>query len=246
MNGERHLDRAPLAVSEHHRLGQGRAAPRQRLQQLEPQHVLGVAQPHHRPPLGRAALLQPQHPGRPRRRVAERQRVARLHLGEVVQAVGIDHEFHRRHAGNDPPADGVGVERVEQHREPPGRDGVVRRAALERHPRLELAEVVLRADDRLGQREHGEPRPRDPGGVPHRHDAGLPGHRRRVAVGLVELPPHPPGGVGERVVRGRRHLQPLPGLHVLERVPRHVTPRSRGGRSCPARTPARRGPTRAA
>lgn len=246
MNGERHLDRAPPAVLEHHRLGQGRAAARQRFQQLEPQHVLGVAQPHHGPPLGRAALLQPQHAGRPRWGVAERQRVARLHLGEVVQVVGIDHEFDRRHAGDDAPADGVDVERFEQHREPPGGDGVGGRAALEVDLVLELLQVGQRADDRLRQRQDGEPGQREAGVVPHPDDAGLAELVGRVGLGVVLPGADVVGGVDEAVERVGRDDQPLAGQCLLERVARHVTPRCPAGRSCRTRRPARRRPRPAA
>jgi hypothetical protein len=64
--------------------------------------------------------------------------------------IGIDDDLHRRHAGHDPPADGVDVERFEQHREPPGGDRLIRRAALEVDLVLELLQVGRRADDRLG------------------------------------------------------------------------------------------------
>jgi hypothetical protein len=211
VNRERHLDRAPLAVLEHDRFGQRRAAARQRFQQLEAEHVLGVAQPYHRPPLGRAALLQPQHPGRPRRGVAERQRVARLHLGEVVQVVGIDHELDRRHAGHDPPADGVDVERFEQHGEPPGGDRVVGRAALEVDLVLELLQVGRRPDDRFRQGEDGEPWQCEAAVVPHPDDAGLAELVGRVGLGVVLPGADVVGGVHEAVERVGGNDQPLAG-----------------------------------
>jgi hypothetical protein len=87
--------------------------------------------------------------------------------------VRIDDHLDRRHAGDDPPADGVDVERFGQHREPPGGDRLIRRAALEVDLVLELLQVGRGPDDRLRQRQDGEPGQREAGVVPHPDDAGL-------------------------------------------------------------------------
>jgi len=99
VNRERHLDRTP-AVLEHDRLGQGRAAARERFQQLEPQHVLGVAQPDHRPALGRARRLDPQHARRAVRLISQCLRAAVDDLGVVVELFGINPQTHRHDAGD--------------------------------------------------------------------------------------------------------------------------------------------------
>ena len=94
---------------------------------------------------------------RPRRGVAERQRVA---------SAPEDSRPRLEDPGHDPPADGVDVERFEQHREPPGGDRLIRRAALEVDLVLELLQVGRQPDDRLRQRQDGEPGQREAGVVP--------------------------------------------------------------------------------
>jgi len=191
-------------------------------------------------PLLAVPRLAPEHLGRALLVDLQARRIAVADIGTTEFGVfGIDPDAPHRDAADRRPTDTPRTEWFQEDHEPPAKCGI-RREARQQHPVLELLQVITRFHHRPADAQHVESFAVAARIVADLHDPRLAELRFVVAVGFAELAAHKARRVEKGVVRRRGDIQLLAGHHGLERIAGHATPRFRGGRSCPVRTPAPR------
>jgi hypothetical protein len=237
VHGERAIGFAPAQFIRHRRgtsqaglrsvvddpHGRRGTAAGQRRKQPEAAEVVRVIRQPHDGPLPAGPTLAPQNLGRADGPADQRRRVAVLHVREFV-AVVLDHDVGRANAGHPRAADLAVAQRVEQDRETREVMRVLRSHADQRDLVLELAQMVVRGNNRRVDSQHMEPQAVLAAAVADLDDVALAKLVERLGELVVLLALPLADRVEKRVPDFRRNLQRLAGLGLLVTVPHRLRP----------------------